>query len=87
MSGNTITVRRDETVRFTPPATAEAVAKLTFGYAGANTVDCTDAVAMEVSGVEDGNVYLTHQAAEYLFWSLGTALGKDMDSHHHKEGD
>lgn len=65
-------------VQFWPPATAEGVAKLRFGYAGANSVDCTDAIAMEVSGVEDGNVYLTKDSAEYLFWSLGTALGRDV---------
>ena len=65
-------------VQYWPPATAEGVAKLKFGYAGANTVDFTDAIALEVNGVEDNNVYLTHDAAEYLFWSLGNALGKDM---------
>ena len=66
-------------VRFISPATAEGVAKLRFGYAGANTVDCTDAIAMEVSGVENDNVYLTKDSAEYLFWSLGNALGKDVE--------
>lgn len=58
---------------------AEAVAQLEAkcGYAGANSVDGTDAVAMEVSGVEDGNVYLTKEAAEHLMYSLwnsGVAL-------------
>lgn len=48
----------------------EAVANLNFGYAGANSVDFTDAIALEVSGVEDGNVYLTKAAAEYLVYSL-----------------
>jgi hypothetical protein len=62
-----------EKVRFEAPVTAEAVAKLKFGYAGANSVDCTDAVALEVNGVEDGNVYLTREAAEYLMYSLWSA--------------
>ena len=43
---------------------------LKYGYAGANSVDFTDSIAMEVSGVEDGNVYLTKEAAEYLMYSL-----------------
>lgn len=64
-------------VRFWPPATAEGVAKLKFGYAGANSVDFTDAIALEVSGVEDGNVYLTREAAEYLLWSLKNAGVED----------
>lgn len=46
---------------------------LTYGYAGANSVDFTDSIAMEVSGVEDGNVYLTKEAAEYLLYSLLSA--------------
>lgn len=44
-----------------------------FGYAGANSVDGTDFVAMEVAGVEDGNVYLTAEQAEYLMYSLWNA--------------
>lgn len=70
------------TVTFTPPATAEAVAELSFGYAGANSVDCTDVIAMEVNGVNDGNVYLTKEAAEYLaysLWSAGVEMPKEDD--------
>lgn len=46
---------------------------LKYGYAGANSVDFTDSIAMEVIGVEDGNVYLTKEAAEYLMYSLWSA--------------
>jgi hypothetical protein len=41
-----------------------------FGYAGANSVDGTDSIAMEVAGVVDGNVYLSADQAEYLVYSL-----------------
>lgn len=44
-----------------------------FGYAGANSVDGTTHIAMEVSGVEDGNVYLTAESAKYLLYSLLSA--------------
>lgn len=46
------------------------IPSLTYGYAGANSVDFTDSIALEVNGVEDGNVYLTKEAAEYLLYSL-----------------
>jgi hypothetical protein len=67
-------------VQYEAPVTAEGVKALEFGYAGANSVDLTDAIAMEVVGANGENVYLTKESAEYLFWSLGTALGKDMDA-------
>lgn len=42
-----------------------------FGYAGANSVDGSNGViAMEVAGVENGNVYLSAEDAEYLMHSL-----------------
>lgn len=44
-----------------------------FGYAGANSVDGTSFIAMEVVGVEDGNVYLSAEQAEYLVYSLLSA--------------
>ena len=52
---------------------AARAARLPFGYAGANSVDFTDVIALEVNGVEDGNVYLTAEAASYLMYSLWSA--------------
>lgn len=43
---------------------------LKYGYAGANSVDFTDSITLEVNGVENGSVYLTAEQAEYLVYSL-----------------
>lgn len=65
----------------TPEFHEGPVPSLKYGYAGANSVDFTDSIAMEVSGVEDGNVYLTKEDAEYLVYSLlnaGVALPEEF---------
>jgi hypothetical protein len=52
---------------------------LKYGYAGANSVDFTDSITMEVNGVENGSVYLTAESAEYLLYSLLNAGVKVPD--------